>query len=117
MDKYTKRASSRIMKEALKFNPKLSGNTTFDQAFVLLMTNWDMELSIETTKTGTKCSIYRVGEITYTFEWTIEESWSDKDRDWNWDFIYKTVLEHIIKTRMYKKPKAKRKTNTSKNSK
>lgn len=115
--KYTKKASARILKEVLKFVPKTSGNTTFDQAFVLLMTEWELEMSIETTLTNTKCSIYRDKDVLHTFEWAKAETWSDKDCDWDWNFIYKTVLEHIIKTRMYKKPKTKRKTNKSKNSK
>lgn len=112
MEKYTKRASARIIKEILKYKDKVSGNTTYDQAYEILMTEWDLECGLVTTRGQTKCDIYRDKEIVHTFEWSIDESWVDKFGDWNWDFVYKTVLEHIIKTRLYKRPKTKKsKTN------
>ena len=114
MEKYTKRASARIIKEILKFKESISGNTTYDQAYVILMTEWDMECGVEKTLTKTKCDIYRDKVIVHTFEWSIDESWVEKSRDWNWDFIYRTVLEHIIKTRLYKRPKTKKRSKTTK---
>lgn len=114
MEKYTKKATARILKEVLKYREKASGNTTYDQAYVILMTEWDMECGIEKTLVKTKCDIYRDKTIVHTFEWTIEESWVEKNRDWNWDFIYKTILEHIIKTRLYKRPKVSKRSKTTK---
>lgn len=108
--KYTKKASARIIKEVQKINPKAPLTTTFDQAFVLLMTEWDMELGIETSKDITTCAVYRDGSVVYTCEF--KDAWDDKVGDWNWNVIYKDVLEHIIKTRMYKRPKvSKRELN------
>jgi hypothetical protein len=114
VEKYTKKATSRILKEVLKYREKISGNTTFDQAYVILLTEWDMECGVEKTLTRTRCDIYRDKKIVHTFEWSNEESWSEKNRDWNWDFIYKTVLEHIIKTRLYKRPKTSKRSKTTK---
>lgn len=108
--KYTKKASARIIKEVQKINPKVPLTTTFDQAFVLLMTTWDMELGVETTNTSTTCAISRDGSVVHTMEF--DNVWDDKTGDWNWNVIYKDVLEHIIKTRMYKRPKiSKRELN------
>lgn len=108
--KYTKKASARIIKEVQKINPKVPLTTTFDQAFVLLMTTWDMELGVETTNTSTTCAISRDGSVVHTMEF--DNVWDDKIGDWNWNVIYKDVLEHIIKTRMYKRPKiSKRELN------
>lgn len=108
--KYTKKASARIIKEVQKINPKAPLTTTFDQAFVLLMTTWDMELGVETTNTSTTCAISRDGSVVHTMEF--DNVWDDKTGDWNWNVIYKDVLEHIIKTRMYKRPKvSKRELN------
>jgi hypothetical protein len=108
--KYTKKASARIIKEVQKINPKAPLTTTFDQAFVLLMTAWDMELGVETTNTSTTCAISRDGSVVHTMEF--DNVWDDKIGDWNWNVIYKDVLEHIIKTRMYKRPKvSKRELN------
>ena len=101
--KYTKKASARIIKEVQKIDPNAPLTTTFDQAFVLLMTTWDMELGIETTKAVTTCAISRDGSIVHTMKF--DNVWDDKMGDWDWNVIYKDVLEHIIKTRMYKRPK------------
>ena len=97
----TRKASARIIKELEKFDNKVSSKTTYQQAFDILMENWDLELSLE-----------KDGNISYSFEWSIKEAWNDKEYDFEWNFIYRTVLEHISKTRMYKRPKvSKRELN------
>ena len=101
----TKKASTRIFKELEKINPKISPKTTFQQAFEILMTEWDLEMSVESTATSTTCNIYKDNEVAYTFNWTKKESYNERECDWDWNFIYKNVLEHIAKTRMYKRPK------------
>lgn len=103
MEKYTKKASARVLKEVLKVNPKASGFTTFDQAFVTLMTEWDMELSIETSNSNTICTLHRGDDKPRT--WNFKDAWDTKEGDWDWNTIYKTVLEDIIKERLYKRPK------------
>ena len=103
MEKYTKKASARVLKEVLKVNPKASGFTTFDQAFVILMTEWDMELGIENSNSNTTCTLYRDDDKPRT--WNFKDAWDAKEGDWDWNTIYKTVLEDIIKERLYKRPK------------
>lgn len=104
MEKYTKKASARILKEVLKINPKASGFTSLDQAFVILMNEWDMELSIESVHTGvTTCILHRDDDKPRT--WEFKDVWDPKAGDWDWNTIYKTVLEDIIKERLYKRPK------------
>jgi hypothetical protein len=101
----TKKASTRIFKELEKINPKISPKTTYQQAFEILMTEWDLELSVESTVTSTTCNIYKDNVVAYTFNWSRKESYNEREADWDWNFIYKNVLEHIAKTRMYKRPK------------
>ena len=103
METYTKKASARVLKEVLKVNPKASGFTTFDQAFVILMTEWDMELGIENSNSNTTCTLYRDDDKPRT--WNFKDAWDAKEGDWDWNTIYKTVLEDIIKERLYKRPK------------
>ena len=103
--KYTKKASSRIIKELQKINPKAPLSTTYDQAFVELMTEWDLELSIEKDANIVKSSIHKDGTVSHSFEWPIKDAWDDKEYDFEWNFIYRTILEYIIKTRLYKRPK------------
>lgn len=100
MEKYTKKTSTRILKEVLKVKPNASKLTTHDQAFVILMTEWDLELSVETKKT-TICQLYRDGEVVY--KWEFKDIF--KEGDWDWNVIYKTVLEDVIKNKLYKRPK------------
>jgi hypothetical protein len=74
------------------------------------MTEWDMELGIETSKDITTCTVHRDGSAVYTCEF--KDAWDDKVGDWDWNTIYRAILEHIIKTRMYKRPKvSKRELN------
>ena len=113
--KYTKKASARIIKEVQKINPKSPLTTTFDQAFVLLMTEWDLELGIEKINTSITITLYKDGNSSELFRWPAKDAWSEKDCDFNWDFIYRNVLELIIKDKLYKRPKiSKRELNAQK---
>lgn len=104
IEKYTKKATAIIISEVLKINPKASKLTTLDQAFVILMTQWDMEIGIVTKlNQPTKVSLYRDEEI--PAEWDFENGWDEKQGDYDWNTIYREVLEDIIKRRLYKRPK------------
>lgn len=105
MEKYTKKANAYIMKQVLKVNPKASGRTTFDQAYVILMTEWDLEGDLTTTATETIFKIWRDGEVCHIITWPRKKSFNEKERDWEWDLIYKDVLQTIIKDKLYKRPK------------
>lgn len=113
--KYTKKASARIIKEVQKINPKAPLTTTFDQAFVLLMTEWDLELGIDKTDASITTTLYKDSNSSELFKWPTKDAWSEKDCDFNWDFIYRNVLERIIKDKLYKRPKiSKRELNAQK---
>lgn len=103
-EKYTKKATAKIINEVLKLNPKASKLTTLDQAFVILMEYWDMELGIITKlHQPTVVTLYRDDDT--PFEWSFENAWVDKEGDYDWSRIYKEVLEDIIKKKLYKRPK------------
>lgn len=103
MEKYTKKASARILKEVLKINPKASGLTTMDQAFVILMDHWDMYIDVVNSNGSTLCTLYRDDDKPHN--WKFKDMWDPKEGDWDWNTIYKSVLEDIIKLRLYKRPK------------
>lgn len=105
MEKYTKKANAYIMKHVLKVNPKASGRTTFDQAYVMLMTEWDLEGDLVSTTTETTFKVWRDGEVCHTLTWPKKKSFNEKEGDWDWDLIYKDVLQAIIKDKLYKRPK------------
>lgn len=105
MEKYTKKANAIVMKHVLKVNPNASGRTTFDQAYVILMTEWDLEGDLASTTAETTFKVWRDGEVCHTLTWTKKDSFNEKEGDWNWDLIYKDVLQAIIKDKLYKRPK------------
>lgn len=104
MEKYTKKATAKIFAEVLKVDPKASKLTSLDQAYVILMSHWDLELSIgKSVKEPTKVLLYRDGFVVK--EWVFENGWDDKEGDFDWNTIYKETLEDIIKKKLYKRPK------------
>ena len=105
MEKYTKKANAYIMKQVLKVNPNASGRTTLDQAYVLLMTEWDLEGDLVSTTTETTFKIWRDGEVCHSLVWPKKVAKNEKEGDWDWDIIYKDVLQVIIKDKLYKRPK------------
>ena len=111
-EKYAKKASVRILKELAKLNDKVSARTTYQQAFDILMERWDLELSLANDKETTTCCIYRDGTVVHTFDWKKSEVYDIKDCDWDWNYVYKLVLEQCIKDKLYKRPKvSKRELN------
>lgn len=111
-EKYTKKVTAYIYKELVKVNPKISKLTSLDQAYVILMDKWDMQLSVNMIDYKTKCVLYNKDDEAL-FEWDFKEDiWDKKQCDWNWSVIYKDVLEDIIKQKLYKpKKKSKRSSN------
>ena len=103
-EKYTKKATAKIYNELVKLDKNTPKLTTLDQAFVILMDKWELELDVIMEKRNTTCGLYRNEEKIHT--WDFEDKvWIDKIGDFDWDIIYKTVLEDIIKLKLYKAPK------------
>lgn len=106
-EKYTKKASPKIYAALAKLDKNTPKLTTLDQAFNILMTNWDLEMDVIMENRFTNCTIYRNDERVYTWSFD-DEVWIDKTGDFDWDIIYKTVLEDIIKLKLNKPPKKTR---------
>jgi hypothetical protein len=105
--KISKKANSYILNQVLKINPKISKNTSYDEAYEILMENWDLVGTIETLRTGlTKFKLYREDEVIKIYEW---DNVFDSG-DWNWTTIFHDVLEDIIKNKLYKPPKKKKRS-------
>jgi hypothetical protein len=50
-------------------------------------------------------------------EWSFENAWDDKQGDYDWNRIYKEVLEDIIKKKLYKRPKVSKRSKKKTESK
>lgn len=106
-EKYTKKATAKIYNELAKLDKNTPKLTTLDQAFNILMNKWGLEMDVVMENRFTNCSLYRNDERVYT--WSFDDKvWIDKTGDFDWDIIYKTVLEDIIKLKLYKTPKKPR---------
>lgn len=115
-EKYTKKATAKIIAEVLKLDPKASKLTTLDQAFVILMEHWNMEIGLLTKlNEPTKVTLYRDDDTPY--EWSFDDAWIDKEGDYDWNRIYKGVLEDIIKQKLYKRPKVSKRSKKKTESK
>ena len=110
-EKYTKKATAKIYNELAKLDKNTPKLTTLDQAFNILMDKWDLEMDVVMENRFTNCSLYRNDERVYTWSFD-DEVWIDKTGDFDWDIIYKTVLEDIIKLKLYKAPKKPRAKKT-----
>ena len=102
---YTKKCTTKILDKVLKVDPKAKKTTTFDQAWVILADKYNIEGSLEcTTKKGTRFILYKDDKAVHEFHWD-ECLWNDKEGDFDWNTIYKDVLEWCISVRMFKKGK------------
>ena len=98
IQKYTKKANAYIMNHLLKMNPKASKLPSFDGAYVYMMNEWNLDGDLELSKGIVSFKIWRDDEVVETLTWPKVKAWIDKEMDFDWNLIYKDVLEKIIKS-------------------
>ena len=109
--KLSKKASVKVWTVASKFQPNLSKNTSYDEAWEIIATEGELEGEIETSRLNqTKFILYRGEEQLKVYE--LGNIF--KDGDYDWTIIYKTVCEDIVARRLYKKPKLSKKAQKAK---
>lgn len=105
IEPYTKKCTTKILDKVLKVDPKAKKTTTFDQAWVILAEKYNMEGSLEySSGKGTRFILYKDNNAVHEFHWE-GRLWNDKECDFEWNTIYKEVLEWCISVRMFKKGK------------
>ena len=110
--KLSKKANTYVYGHVIKIDPKVSKNITYDGAYEILMEKWGMEGSIAyiCKKNVTIFKVFRDEELIKEYEmYDVFE-----DGDWDWTTIYKTVLEDILKHKLFKPAKKTRKKATKK---
>ena len=101
--KMTKKASVKVWKIASKFQPSISKNITFDEAWEIIAKEGNLEGAIETNRNRvTVFKLYKNDDVIDTYNFPD----SFKEGDWDWNTIYKTVLEDVISRRLYKTKKS-----------
>lgn len=104
MTKLTKKAGVNIMKHVLKVDKDASKLTTYDQAWEILSTAWNIEGEIKhTIKEGTCFFVYKNDEMIGKI--LIPNGFDDSKGDFDWTKIYKAADEFIIKNKLWKKTK------------
>lgn len=102
--KLTKKASAKVFKLVEKINPQASKLTTYDEAYVIIFTEYDLEGAMMADVRGdVTFHVYRGEEPIPIATYKFPKGYTDGDFDWN--TIYKEVLENVISRRLYKKPK------------
>ena len=105
IEPYTKKCTTKILDKVLKVDPKAKKTTTFDQAWVILAEKYNIEGALEcTVEKGTRFILYKDDKAVHEFHWK-DRLWNDKEGDFEWNTIYKEVLEWCISVRMFKKGK------------
>ena len=109
--KLSKKASAKVWGVAAKFQPNLSKNTSYDEAWEIIATEGELEGEIDVNKWGQgKFTLYRGEEVLKVYELDV----IFRDGDWDWTTIYKTVCEDVVARRLYKKPKLSKKAQKQK---
>ena len=101
----------------------LGKSTTWEQLSDIIMDGFEISVDTKTPKDGdcTIIRLYKVGvaagdEVIETWCLPNSEVFLEKDGDWDWALLYKTVVEYLVKNLKKinggKKPKAKKKPKT-----
>ena len=109
--KLSKKVSAKVWGVAAKFQPNLSKNTSYDEAWEIIAAEGELEGEIETSRFNqTKFILYRGEEQLKVYE--LGNIF--KDGDYDWTAIYKPVCEDVVARRLYKKPKLSKKAQKAK---
>lgn len=98
----------------------LGKSTTWEQLSDIIMTGFEISVDTKTPRDGdcTIIRLYKVGvetgdEIIETWCLPNSEIFFEKEGDWDWALVYKTVVEYLVKNLKKinggKKPRAKKK--------
>lgn len=104
MAKLSKKVTVDIYKHVEKAVPGITKNTTYDEAWDILSQAWEFEGDLaHTVKDKTVFTLYRDGLVVETYR--LGDMWDEKVGDFNYTDIFRSVLENIIKRRIYKRAK------------
>lgn len=97
---YTKKCTPQIYEKVLNIKSDAKKTTTLDQAWVILSEAYGLEGELASTPNSSKFILYKDNKIVNEFKWDTS-NWLDGDFDWN--FIYKEVLEYCVIKKIFKK--------------
>lgn len=104
MAKLSKKVTADIYKHVEKAVPGITKNTTYDEAWDILSQAWEFEGDLtHTVKDKTVFILYRDGLMVETYR--LGDMWDEKVGDFDYTNIFRTVLEDVIKRRLYKRAK------------
>lgn len=114
MAKLTKKISANVYKFAQTFNSDLSKNTSYDEAWEIMSDAGNLWFSVYTCSSQKIIKI-ELGKdedvIITTFEHPYKEIYKSNayySDDFDWNIIYKEVVEYVINNKILKKPRKKR---------
>lgn len=107
MAKLTKKATQKIIELVQAIKPGTGKNTSFDEAWDIISEYVGIEIEMTCDiKDNTIIVLYKedkeIGRL------NINNSYIREKGDWDWNIIYKDIIEYMMKNKIVKKPKAKK---------
>lgn len=102
----SKKCSVPVLKKVLKVKADAKKTTTWEDAWNILATAYNLEGAMECKLTSSRFIIYKDEEAVHEIRWN-KKMWNDKEGDFLWDPIYKEVLDYCISARLLTTKKKK----------
>lgn len=120
-EKFSKKASSNIISFAQAIDPNVSKLISYNEAWDIISEYGGITGGLYTQHNKkhslTAFDIIKESndEIIHSFSWRNEDVFNEGD--WDWTKIFKEVLEYILKNKIVKKPRSKKRSETTQISK
>lgn len=104
MAKLTKKATQKIIELVQSIKPGTGKNTSFDEAWDIISEYVGIEIKMTCDiKDNTIIVLYKedkeIGRL------NVNNSYIREKGDWDWNIIYKDIIEYMIKNKIVKKPR------------
>ena len=107
--KESKKASAKIITLIQAINPKVSKNTSYNEAWEIISEYAGFEGDIKNSNKNstTTFTLYKGEKIIKEFVW--ENAFKPLEGDWDWTLIFSEVIEYMMKNKLVKKPRKSKK--------
>lgn len=113
-----KKAPQTILSMVKIIDPTVSNNTNLERAWEVISEYWNIEGELyaadSRSNNVTSFNIIYNGNLIHTCTWPTSEAWDNKEGEFNFNLIYKDVLEWLIKSKTLKKSRIRKSSKSGK---
>lgn len=114
MVKLTRKATTKIIDLVQAIKPGTSKNTSFDEAWDIIANYTDISIEmICDVNDNTFIKLYKGDNEIGRLE--LKNSFIREKGDWDWNIIYKEIIEYMMKNKFVKKPRLQKKVQSEPN--